>query len=66
MASTELVRPRRGRLVGGVCAGLARRFGVSPLAVRVVFLLSMLVVALADRLSEDGEAPEHARSRKTS
>jgi hypothetical protein len=31
-----------------------------------VFLLSMLVVALADRLSEDGEEPEHARSRKTS
>jgi len=26
----------------------------------------MLVVALADRLSEDGEEPEHARSRKTS
>jgi len=34
--------------------------------IHVVFLLSMLVVALADRLSEDGEAPEHARSRKTS
>jgi hypothetical protein len=31
-----------------------------------VFLVSMLVVALADRLSDDGEAPEHARSRKTS
>ena len=43
MASTELVRPRRGRLVGGVCAGLARRFGVSPIAVRVVFVLSMLL-----------------------
>jgi uncharacterized protein (TIGR00645 family) len=34
--------------------------------IHVVFLLSMLVVALADRLSEDGEEPEHARSRKTS
>lgn len=43
MPSTELVRPRRGRLVGGVCAGLARRFGISPTVVRVVFLLSMLL-----------------------
>jgi uncharacterized protein (TIGR00645 family) len=34
--------------------------------IHVVFLVSMLVVALADRLSDDGEAPEHARSRKTS
>src|SRR3981081_3720081 len=34
--------------------------------IHVVFLLSMLVVALADRLSDDGEEPEHARSRKTS
>jgi uncharacterized protein (TIGR00645 family) len=34
--------------------------------IHVVFLLSMLVVALADRLSEDGERPEHARSRKAS
>ena len=34
--------------------------------IHVVFLLSMLVVALADRLSDDGEAPEHARARKPS
>ncbi|NEE37518.1 PspC domain-containing protein, partial [Streptomyces sp. SID7982] len=24
-----LVRPREGRMIGGVCAGLARRFGTS-------------------------------------
>ena len=29
-----------------------------------LFLVSMLVVALADRLSEDGEEPEHARSEE--
>ena len=43
MASTDLVRPRHGRLVAGVCAALARRFGLSPTGVRVVFVLSMLL-----------------------
>jgi len=38
-----LVRPRRGRLVAGVCAGLARRFGVSRFVVRLLFVLSMLL-----------------------
>ena len=42
MASTALVRPRRGRVLAGVCAGLARRFGMSPTGVRVLFLLSLL------------------------
>jgi phage shock protein PspC (stress-responsive transcriptional regulator) len=43
MASTALVRPRRGRVVAGVCAALARRFGLSPTGVRVIFVLSMLL-----------------------
>ena len=43
MASTALVRPRRGRLLAGVCAGLARRFGMSPSGVRLLFVLSMLL-----------------------
>ena len=43
MASTALTRPRNGRLVAGVCAGLARRFGLSPTIVRVLFVLSMLL-----------------------
>jgi phage shock protein PspC (stress-responsive transcriptional regulator) len=38
--STALVRPRRGRIVAGVCAALARRFDVSPTIVRVLFVLS--------------------------
>ncbi len=38
-----LSRPRRGRLVAGVCAGLARRFGVSRFVVRLLFVLSMLL-----------------------
>jgi phage shock protein PspC (stress-responsive transcriptional regulator) len=43
VARRGLVRPRRGKLVAGVAAGLARRFGVSPTFVRVLFLASMLL-----------------------
>src|SRR5215212_6446266 len=46
MASTELVRPRRGRFVGGVCAGLARPFDMSPTAVRALFVPSLVLPAL--------------------
>jgi phage shock protein PspC (stress-responsive transcriptional regulator) len=38
-----LTRPRRGRLIAGVCAGLAQRFGVSKTLVRVVFVLSCIL-----------------------
>lgn len=40
---TDLVRPVRGRIVAGVCAGLAQRFHTSPTLVRVLFLVSMLL-----------------------
>ena len=38
-----LYRPTSGRVLGGVCAGLAQRFGWSPTTVRVLFLLSCLL-----------------------
>jgi phage shock protein PspC (stress-responsive transcriptional regulator) len=38
-----LSRPRRGRIIGGVCAALARRFDVSPLVVRVLFVVSCVL-----------------------
>ncbi|SCL25027.1 phage shock protein C (PspC) family protein [Micromonospora nigra] len=41
--SRKLVRPRQGRMIAGVCAGLARRFGRSPGFVRLLFLLSLLL-----------------------
>jgi phage shock protein C len=41
--STALVRPNRGRMVAGVCAALARRFGLKPWQVRVLFVLSCLL-----------------------
>jgi phage shock protein PspC (stress-responsive transcriptional regulator) len=41
--SSTLVRPRRGRMVAGVCAGLARRFDASPLLVRTLFVVSCVL-----------------------
>jgi phage shock protein PspC (stress-responsive transcriptional regulator) len=38
MAST-LVRPRSGKVIAGVCAALADRFGVSRGLMRVAFVL---------------------------
>ncbi|SDU99001.1 Phage shock protein PspC (stress-responsive transcriptional regulator) [Microlunatus sagamiharensis] len=39
----SLTRPRHGRVVAGVCAAIANRFGISPFLVRVIFLVSMLL-----------------------
>jgi phage shock protein C len=39
-----LVRPRQGRVIAGVCAGLGRRFGISPFAARVLFVVVLLVL----------------------
>jgi phage shock protein PspC (stress-responsive transcriptional regulator) len=41
--STALARPRSGRVVAGVCAALARRFGIRPWTVRLLFVLSCLL-----------------------
>ncbi|MFI2649059.1 PspC domain-containing protein [Micromonospora fulviviridis] len=41
--SRKLVRPRQGRMLAGVCAGLAQRFGMSAGMVRLLFLLSLLL-----------------------
>jgi phage shock protein C len=43
MASKKLTRPRRGRWIGGVCAGIADRFGMSRTAVRALFVLSVIL-----------------------
>lgn len=42
-APRTLSRPRRGRMIAGVCAGLAHRFGLEPTTVRVLFVLSCLL-----------------------
>ena len=43
-AQQGLVRPRDGRLLGGVIAGLGRRFGLDPWPARLVFVLLLLVL----------------------
>jgi len=44
MARQGLVRPREGRVLGGVCAGLARRFGLDPWIARLLFVLILFVI----------------------
>jgi phage shock protein C len=39
----ELRRPREGRIIAGVCAAIARRFGWSPTIVRLLTLLSFVL-----------------------
>lgn len=38
-----LYRPRHGRMIAGVCAGLGRRFGLSANVVRLLAILSCLL-----------------------
>jgi phage shock protein PspC (stress-responsive transcriptional regulator) len=39
-----LIRPIEGRVLGGVCAGLGRRFGLEPWPARVLFVLLLMVI----------------------
>jgi phage shock protein PspC (stress-responsive transcriptional regulator) len=43
MSATTLYRPRNGRMIAGVCAGLAIRFGWDPALVRVIAVLSIFL-----------------------
>ncbi|WP_103382061.1 PspC domain-containing protein [Pseudonocardia dioxanivorans] len=43
MTTTTLTRPENGRMIAGVCAGLADRFGWNVGTVRLLFLLSCLL-----------------------
>ncbi|WP_116054376.1 PspC domain-containing protein [Clavibacter sp. 199] len=38
-----LMRPRRGKIIAGVCAALADRFGVSRFLVRLLFVISIVL-----------------------
>ena len=44
MSRQGLIRPREGRMIGGVCAGLARRFGLDPWITRLLFVLILLAI----------------------
>jgi phage shock protein C len=43
-SSQGLVRPRRGRVLAGVCAGLGRRFGLDPWLARIIFVVLLMVI----------------------
>jgi phage shock protein C len=43
-ADQGLVRPQDGRVLGGVCAGLARRFGLGAWTTRLLFVLLLMVI----------------------
>jgi phage shock protein C len=43
-ANQGLIRPRDGRILGGVCAGIGRRFGLTPWISRLLFVLILMVV----------------------
>ena len=38
-----LYRPRENRVIAGVCSGIARRFGIDPTLVRILFVASLLL-----------------------
>lgn len=42
-AGQTLVRPREGRYIAGVCAGIADRYGWDPTIVRLVAVLSIFL-----------------------
>jgi phage shock protein PspC (stress-responsive transcriptional regulator) len=43
-AEQGLLRPREGRVLGGVCAGLGRRFGIAPWPARILFVLLLMLI----------------------
>jgi phage shock protein C len=43
-AQQGLIRPRDGRVLGGVCAGVGRRFGLTPWVSRLLFVLLLMVL----------------------
>ena len=44
MSERGLVRPRSGRVLAGVCAGLGRRFGLGPWVTRLLFVVVLSVL----------------------
>ncbi len=44
MAQQGLVRPVEGRVLGGVCAGLARRIGLGPWGTRLLLILALMAI----------------------
>ena len=43
-ANQGLIRPRDSRIFGGVCAGVGRRFSLTPGISRLLFVLLLMVI----------------------
>ncbi len=43
-AQQGLIRPADDRILGGVCAGIGRRFGLTPWIARLLFVLILMVL----------------------
>ena len=43
-ARQGLVRTSDGRILGGVCSGVGRRFGIKPWLSRVIFVVLLMVL----------------------
>ena len=43
LARQGLVRPRHERVLGGVCAGVGHRLGLTPWTARLLFLLLLFI-----------------------
>jgi phage shock protein PspC (stress-responsive transcriptional regulator) len=43
MSTTTWTRPREGKVIAGVCAGIAERYGWDANVVRLLFVLSCLL-----------------------
>ena len=57
-----LVRPRDGRILGGVCAGLGRRFDIDPWPARILFVAALMLRA-ARAESAAARGPDRAGVR---
>jgi phage shock protein C len=44
LAQHGLIRPSGSRVLGGVCAGLGRRYGFTPWTARLLFVLILMVI----------------------
>lgn len=46
-AEKKLRRPRTGRMLAGVCAGIANYFALDPTVIRVVYMLATVFTAFS-------------------
>ena len=44
LAGSGLIRSRDGQILGGVCSGLAKKFGTDPWAMRLLVFILLVVI----------------------